>query len=267
MVNMENYNYCIERIINGLGIKEDNSCIKGDSFVSNAIESKSYLIHGTSVKAHFVIFDSNIVRVDIGFALPSDAVLADTFMDYCAGKEGTKKNHSNEYCYGPTYKDWGTELGKKQTFACSPWHNRYFYIRSEHYPLEEVEDAVNNALALAKQFFDHLGEVSSLRFWTIEDEEVKQKAKEIIANADLREDDIDRETNARWLADRNSFFKGWFYPNYNNGKGTFDTFLYGTDFVAKNMGNEGSFEYAVACILLEDEDFIRKAKKVCRDWR
>lgn len=70
---------------------------------------------------------------------------------------------------------------------------------------------------------------------------------------------------SKYYRDRNSFFHGWFSPFNDRGRGTFDTLWPSSvDYAAKGMGNEGTFEYAVACILLEDKDFIAKGRQACR---
>ena len=252
------------RILKELGIDVNGKSIP-EGYVSNEVQTDIFPLFGAKVRTSIVWFDSGNIRIDIDFSLPEDGVLAETFMNHCAAIEGTPKNHHHEYCAGPMYPDYTAELyAKKHTFALSPWHNNFFYVRSEGYGAAEIEEAVGNAVALAKQFASHLSELSSLRFWNTSDAEVIAKAKEIIACADLQDDDCDRETGGHWLTDRNSFFKGWFYPFNNRGKGTFDTLWPSSvDFAAGNMGIKGSFEYAVASILLEDAGFIAKARKAC----
>lgn len=248
------------RILNALGLTADEGDIP-ECFVSNAVESKAYVIHGTSVRVSLAWFNGGTIRIDVDFSLPENGVLADTFMDHCAGIEKTPKDHEGHYSSGPKYRDWSSGLGRKKTFALSPWHNTMFYVRSENYTADEAEEAVTNAIALAKQFSDHLGDLPSLRYWKTTDPEVIAKAREIVLNADFTETDCDREEKAHWLVDRNSFFKGWFYPFYNKGKGSFDT-IYKPFYAA--IGIEGSFEYAVSCLLLFDGDYIAKARKACR---
>lgn len=249
-----------ERILRGIGIEPGKDFIE-DANVSNVLYTKSFTLHGTTIRAEIVIFDGDTCRVDIDFYLPENGVLAKAFMDHCAAIEKTPTNHGHEYCAGPQYKSWSDELGKKTTFAISPWNNRSFYVRSEHYLTSELEEAVDNAITLARQFACHLADLPSLRYWKETDEEVVAKAREIVENADFEETDIDREEKAHWMIDRNSFFKGWFFPFRSGGKGAFDTFPY-SRFGA--IGIEGSFEYAVSCILLYDKEYIAKAKKACR---
>lgn len=249
-----------ERILRGIGVEPEKDFID-DIRVINMVATKPVVVHGTKIKEEIVLFEKGTCRVDIDFSLPEDGVLAKAFMDHCAAIEKTPKNHGHEYCAGPQYKSWSDELGKKTTFALSPWNNKFFYVRSEHYLVSELEEAVDNAIALARRFASHLADLPSLRYWKDTDEEVVAKAKEIVENAAFEETDIDREDRSHWLEDRNSFFRGWFFPLRNDGKGAFDTFpypLHGT------IGIEGSFEYAVSCVLLYDKDYIAKAKKACR---
>ena len=251
-------------ILKDLGIETDGRGIP-ESIVSNEVQTEAFDLHGTNVRITISWFDSGRVRIDIDFSLPEDGVIADTFMDHCAAIEDTPKNHHNEYCSGPIYRDYVAELhARKQTFALSPWHDTFFYVRSEGYAVTEIDEAVTNAVTLAKQFSSHLAEYASLRYWKTSDPEVVAKAKEIVANADLQDSDCDRETGGHWLTDRNSFFKGWFHPFNNRGRGTFDTLWPSSvGYAAGRMGLEGSIEYAVASILLEDADFIAKARKAC----
>jgi hypothetical protein len=252
------------RILKELGIKADENNIP-EGYVSNEVQTDTFPLNGAKVRISIAWFDNDRIRIDIDFSLPEDGVLADTFMNHCAAIEGTPKNHHHEYCAGPTYPDYTAELyARKHTFALSPWHNTFFYVRSEGYAVTEIDEAVTNAVTLAKQFSSHLGEYASLRYWKTSDPEVVAKAKEIVTNADLQDSDCDRETGGHWLTDRNSFFKGWFHPFNNRGRGTFDTLWPSSvGYAAGRMGLEGSIEYAVASILLEDADFIAKARKAC----
>ena len=249
----------IAQILSAIGIPVAEDFIE-PHLVLNQVESKKYELCGVGIKTDITYFSEDNCRIEIHFRLPEDGVLADTFMDHCAKIEHTPKNHHHEYCAGPTYPDYVTELrAKKQTFAYSPWNNTYFYVRAGGYPFNELDQAVKDATFLANQFTRHLPELSQLRFWKTDNTEVVSKAKEIIANADFYESDHDE--GAHWMVDRNSFFKGWFYPFRNGGKGSFDIFIYGVDYAA--IGIKGSFEYAVSCILLLDEEYIRKARKAC----
>ena len=255
-----------ERIINALGQKLSRADKEKmlEPFVSNCVQTKKYEVNEIRVDAEVVRFDKTC-RIDINFHLPEDGAVAYTFMDFCGEKENIPKNHGGSYTYGPRYRDYSTELSQKITETiCCNW-DHYFYIRSEHYLFEEIDEAVDNAIALALKFYNHLSEYRQLRFWTTDDEQVKAKAMEILQNADLHETDIDREERAHWLEDRNSFFKGWFSPFNDRGRGTFDTLWPSSvDYAASSMGERGSFEYAVACILLENPEMIQKGKKACR---
>lgn len=249
------------KVIDGLGLPIK---IKEKQFVSNAVETESCSIHGTKVKVEVADFGKTC-RIDIDFSLPEEGVVARTYMEHCAQIEKTPKNHHGEYCAGPRYHSYSEELGRvKMTFAYTSWDHS-FYVRSEGYGIGDLDEAVENAVSLAGQFIRHLGEFASMRFWTTEDKEVVAKAKEVVRNTDFRETDCDREEKAHWLVDRNSFIKGWFMPSNNRGKGSFDTLWPSSlDYAASSMGNKGSFEYAVACIVLEDPAFIAKAQKACR---
>lgn len=260
---MEEFENIVLDILKKLGVEgtidSNNHCI-------NTVTSMPATIHGTTLVVHTCDFGKSC-RIDIDFRLPEDSVEARTFMDHCAGIEHTAKNHHGEYAYGPSYPDWISENqhGCKQTFAyCGcDWHH-FFYVRSEHYPTSCLREAADNAVGLARQFADHLADLSTLRYWKPEDAEVVKKAKEIIANADLHETDFDREERSHWLVDRNSFIKGWFMPFNDRGRGTFDTVWPSSlDYAARSMGLPGSFEYAVSCIVLEDSAYIAKARKAC----
>lgn len=247
------------RILDGIGIKADEKNVHRQ--YSTSVRTDEFLVDGVTIFAEIVNYANGGYVVDIHFGLPTDGVLADTFMEYCAKKEKTPENPYGEYCHGPVYRTQDALRFHKNTHAISPWHNHSFHIVSEYYPDEELEDAVNNAIALAKQFSAHLSELKRLRYWKTTDTEVVAKVKEIVENADFHEEDVDRETGGHWLRDRNSFFRGWFYPFYDSGNGTFDTVYrpYGAA-----IGIEGSFEYAVSCLLLFDKDYIAKARKACR---
>ena len=249
-----------ERILKGIGIEPEKNFVDNIRVV-NMVETKLVDLHGTKIKAEIVLFEKDTCRVDIDFYLPENGVLAKAYMEHCAAIENIPKNHSQNYCAGPQYKTWSDECWQKQTFALSPWNTGSFYVRSELYLVSELEEAVDNAITLARQFASHLADLPSLRYWKETDEEVVAKAREIVENADFEETDIDHEDKAHWMIDRNSFFKGWFFPLRDGGKGAFDTFPY-TRFGA--IGIEGSFEYAVSCVLLYDKDYIAKAKKACR---
>jgi len=240
------------------------STIKEDWPVSNQATTVPCIVNGTKITVEVTMFKKGEVRVEVIFILPETAVLANTYMQHCAHIENIPKNHAHHYCAGPRYRDYSSEMHGKNTFALSPWNDRYFYVRSEKYMLDELDKACDFAAALAKPFVSHLGDLQSLRFWNPGDKEVLDKAKEIIANADLHETDSDPECKAHWLEDRNSFIKGWFYPFNDRGKGTFDTIWPSSvDYAAKTMGNEGTFEYAVSCNVLVDADYIAKARKAC----
>lgn len=255
------------RILNAIGITDTENCLSHYP-VLNSIKTKNYLLEGVELSVEVTVFDykeSATCRIDIDFSLPENGVLADTFMDHCAGIEKTPKNHHHEYCAGPAYPDFVTELeAKKRTFALSPWNNNMFYVRSEGYLLDDIDTAVGNAIALAVQFTRNFSDLASMHYWNTTDPEVITKANEIIANADLYESDIDREDGGHWIRDRKSFIKGWFFPFRDSGRGAFDVLWPSSlEYAASNMGNEGTFEYAVACRVLVDDTFISKARKAC----
>lgn len=255
----------IKKILEAIGIHEEGECIQKTN-VSNCIYSKTYKRHGTHIKACIVEFGGGRCRVDIDFVLPENAVLANTFMDHCAAIEKTPTNHSSEYCFGPTYRTGAEEHRSKQTFAYAPFDGTMFYIRSEHYlTATELDEAVNNAIGLASQFARHLGDLPTLRVWTKDDPEVIAKAKEITEKASLQETDCDREDRSHYIKDANSFIKGWFFPFNDRGRGTFDTVWPSSlDYAASAVGRKGTFEYAVASLVLVNPDFIRKARSACR---
>ena len=247
----------LKRLGAGGSINRNNRCV-------NSVTTLPATVHGTTLIVNACDFGETC-RIDIDFRLPEGSVEAQTFMDNCAEIEHTAKNHHGEYAFGPTYPDWMSENRKKQTFAyCGgDWHD-FFYVRSERYPTPCLQEAADNAVGLARQFVDHLADLSTMRYWKPEDEEVAQKAKEIIENADLYESDFDREERTHWLVDRNSFIKGWFIPFNDRGRGTFDTVWPSSlDYAARNMGLPGSFEYAVSCLVLKNPEYIAKARKAC----
>ena len=258
---MKEYENVVLYILKKLGtdgiLNSNDRCV-------NSVTTLPVTIHGTELVVHACDFGKTC-RIDIDFRLPEGSVEAQTFMDHCAGIEHTKKNHNGEYSYGPQYSDWMSENRNKQTFAYTAcdWHD-FFYVRSEHYPTSCLREAADNAIGLAGQFTRHLADLATLRYWKSEDDEVIKKAKEIIANADLHETDVDREERAHMLEDRNSFIRGWFMPFNDRGRGTFDTLWPSSlDYAARSMGLPGSFEYAVSCIVLENPQYIANARKAC----
>lgn len=264
MENKENLANYAKHILEQIGIQYSNDFIN-HNLVANAVETKRYILHDVEIKVEIIVFENKTCRVDINFYLPENGVLANTFMNHCAAIERIPKNHAHEYCAGPMYPDYITELrASKRTFALSPWNNTMFYVRSEGYPLTDIQMAVDNALVLAMQFVRHLGDHATLRYWNPTDVEVIAKAKEIVRNANLQDVDVDKEEKAHWLHDANSFFKAWFFPFTDKGKGSFGiVWPSSLSYAAGMMGIRGSFEYAVACVLLQDPDFIAKAKKTC----
>lgn len=257
------YSEAVRRILSGIGIGTDGDYLQ-NSHVMNTVESKHYDLHGTSVSVEVCEFGSGDCRIDIDFRLPEGSVLANTFMDHCAAIEKTPRNNYGEYFAGPAYRTQSEECHFKHTFAYAPFNGTFFYVRSEHYKTSELDEAAANAIALARQFASHLNELKDLRYWNDTDPEVIAKANEIIANADLRETDCDREEKAHWLVDGNSFIRGWFMPFNDRGRGTFDTvWPSSVDYAASEMGLKGSFEYAVACRVLTDPKYIAKARKAC----
>ena len=255
-------NYAI-KVLNGIGIKAGEEAI-GKQYVSNQITTNKFIMYGVEIEAVVTNYEGKTCGVEVNLSLPGKGATAKTFMDHCAGIENIPKNIGHQYCYGPRYRDYSAELNGKNTTGYSPWDNHYLCVVSKGYKISEIDEAVENCTALAGKFIAHLPELASIRYWNTSDEEVIAKAKEIIANADFHETDVDREEKAHWLEDRNSFFHGWFSPFNKYGKGSFDTLWPASvDYAARNMGNRGSFEYAVSCILLEDPEYIAKARKAC----
>lgn len=254
--------YAIE-ILNGIGIEAGEDAV-GDQYVSNQVTTKEYDVLGVKIDARVTNFGKTC-RAEVTLSLPDDGILADTYIEHVTKAEAIAKNHHYRPCYGPIYRNYSDELGAKKTEAYSPWHNHYLCIWSEGYKAEEFEDAVKNCISLSRPFLAHLGDLASMRYWCLSDAEVVAKAKDIVANAALYESDCDREERAHYIRDEKSFFHGWFYPFNDHGRGTFDTLWPSSvNYAASGMGIEGSFEYAVASVLLEDEEFIRKARKACR---
>lgn len=245
-------------ILNKIGI--NTAAINHDSIVNNCGETEKVNIHGTKVNACVTCYEKGGFRIEVNFELPEGACLAETYIEHCVGKGGIQTNE-----YGRPYAGRKTRKPlEKYTEAYSPWNNHYFCIDSMYYGDDEFDEAVKNTIILAKPFVEHLADVPSIRYWNRDDREVMEKAKEIVRNADLKETDCDREDKSHWLVDKNSFIKGWFFPFNDRGSGTFDTILYGVEFAAKTMGREGTFEFAVACRVLIDPEYITKARRACR---
>ena len=258
----------VEQIARELGI---NAAIRKETFVSHTVETEPCTLHGTEVTVKIVRYGrmgggmSDDIGVEVTFLLPEDGVLADTYLNHVAEAEGLRKNHGHKYAAGPRYRDYSAELDGRQAEAYSPWHNRYLDVSAKRYTVSQMEEAVRDTLTLARPLTAHLSDLAGMRYWNPTDEEVVAKAREIAENADLRDEDVDRETRSHWLSDAKSFFKGWFNPWNDRGRGTFDTLWPSSvDYAASVMGIKGSFEYAVACVLLEDTFFIAKARAACR---
>ena len=240
------------RIAKALGLKAK---IRDNIHISSHMETLPVTVHGIEVMVEACRYcNTGTVNIEVTFTLPEGGALANTYMDFCNGKETIPKKSRNGR-FGPT----------ERTFAYSPWNNNFLVVRSWECEFDELSKAGDEVIELAGYFMRHLDEYPSLRFWTVDDEEVKAKAREVIANADFEETDCDREEKSHWLKDRNSCVKGWFYPFNDRGRGTFDTLWPSSiDYAASNMGIKGSFEYAVSCIVLENEEYISKARSACR---
>lgn len=250
------------RILKEIGVPATEESIDIDSIIGNQGSTKQIDVCGSKVSAQATIYEDGGCRVEVYFELPEKACMADTYIEHCVEKEGIPVGGWNHNAYSGRETKGPCE---KHTEAYSPWHDRFFCVDSMYYGDGEFDEAVENAIALAKPFVKHLADVPSLRYWNPEDEEVVKKAQEIIEGADFVEEDVDREYGSHWLCDRGSFMKGWFYPFNDRGRGTFDTVWPSSlDYAAKSMGHPGSFEYAVACVLLENPDYIAKARKACK---
>lgn len=249
------------RIMSELGLP---ATIEPDRHISNQVKTVTVTSHGVEVYAQVTCYEGKSFQAEVCFSLPEEGVLAETFMDECAKIENTPKNEEGRYCSGPRYPKYGSSPFNKRTCAFSPWNNHYFIAESRYYPIADIQEAVDNVITLARDFVKHLDLVTKLRFWKEDDPEVIAKEKEIVENASFRETDCDRETRSHWLRDDNSFFKGWFNPWNDRGTGTFDTIWPSSiDYAASAMGIKGSFEYAVACRLLVNPEYIAKARKAC----
>lgn len=250
------------RILRDIGIEANEECLPKESFVTGQVETLPVDVHGTKVSAEVTLYQDGSSRVEVHFELPENACMADTFIEHCVNKENIPTGGWNHNPYAGRKT---TAPLQKHTEAYSPWHNRFFCIDSMYYGKDEFDEAVENTITLAKPFVRCLPDVPTLLYWKTTDKEVVEKAREVIENAALQETDCDPEEKAHWLVDRNSFIKGWFYPFNDRGKGTFDTVWPSSlDYAAKCMGHEGTFKYAVACIVLEDPEYIRKAREACR---
>lgn len=260
MQTLESY---VRQIVKQLGL--DNK-IRPAVGVTGVIETDVCCMNGVKVSVQFSKFgNSDGIRVEVDFALPEDGVLANTYIEYCGKADKLPQNEEGRFFCGPKYPSYAAGLLKKHTTVYSPWNNRYFVVESMYYKWDEANDAVANVIRLAKPFIAHLCDLQKLRYWKTDDNEVIKKAREIVANADFIEEDVDREERAHWLRDRNSFVRGWFYPLNDRERGTFDTLWPSSvDYAAKTMGEEGSFEYAVSCLVLVDSELIAKARNACR---
>ena len=257
------------KILSELGLPANKDSF-GNQYVGNQAETKVFKSYGTKVYVRVTDFSKDCkvggdCRVEVNFSLPEDAVMADTFIEHCARREKIEKNVDGYYGLGPKYENRYDYIVSRKTEAFSPWHNRMFTVWSDKYPTGEIETAVENCTKLAKKFYDHLSEVPALKVWKTTDKETVAKANAIIANAKLYEADTDRKNKAHWIKDENSFFKSWFYPFNDKGKGSFDIYWPSSvEKTAGNMGVEGSEEYAIASLLLVNDEFIAKARKACR---
>ncbi len=258
----------VKQIVRELGI---NAAIRKETFVSHTVETEPCALHNVEITVKIVRYGrmgggmSENIGVEVTLSLPEDGVLADTYLNHVAAAETFHKNHGHEYASGPRYRDYSSELRGRQAVAYSPRHNRYLDVRAENYTVDQIEEAVRDTLALARPLAAHLPDLAGMRYWNPTDDEVVAKAREIAENADLQDEDVDHETRSHWLSDAKSFFKGWFNPWNDRGRGTFDTLWPSSvDYAASAMGIKGSFEYAVACVLLEDSLFIAKALAACR---
>lgn len=257
----------VEQIARELGI---NAAIKKDGHCSHTVETELITVHGVDINIKIFRYArmgggmSEDIGVEVTFSLPEDGVLADTYLDHVAAAEAFRKNNGHEYAAGPRYRDYSSELHGRQAVAYSPWHNRYLDVSAKRYTISQMEEAVRDTLALARPLAAHLPDLTGMRYWNPTDDDVVAKAREIAENADLQDEDVDRETRSHWLSDAKSFFKGWFNPWNDREWGTFDTLWPSSvKYAASAMGIEGSFEYAVACVLLEDEEFKAKAREAC----
>lgn len=257
----------VEKILKDLNLP---ASIKQDGCISHHVESEPCTVHGAAVVVQVCQYArmgggmSDNINVEVTISLPKDGVLAQSFMDHVAAEEHIKKNHGGKYAAGPRYCDYLRELSGKRVEAYSPWNNTYLVVQAKNYTISQMEEAVRDLLVLARPMVEHLCDLTKLRFWTTDDEKVKAKAREIIKNADFRDDHVDYETRSHWMEDGNSFFRGWFNPWNDRGRGTFDTLWPSSvDYAASAMGIKGSFEYAVACILLDNNEFIAKARQAC----
>lgn len=257
----------VEKIIKKLDL---NATIQKDTHVSHQINTEPCSVHGATVKIEICRYArmsggmSDKINVEVTIALPEDGIMANTYLDHVAKAESINKDHYGFYCSGPKYTSYEAERNGHNIEAYSPWNNHYIRIYARDYTVSMLEQAVNDLLLLARPIVKHLSDLKGLRFWHPEDVEVVARANEIVKNADFHETDCDREERAHWLKDSNSFFKGWFFPFNDKGKGSFDThWPSSVDYAASNMGHKGSFEYSVACVLLQNPEYIEKARKAC----
>lgn len=251
MSNELDFTAAVLRIVRELGLEAD---INPDTHISNYKESHECVrcATGINVKA-FKYGNVDKIQVEVRFRLPEEGPLAMTYIEHCAAAAALPKNGDGYYC--------SPRSGK--TYVYSPWGDHYFIVEARDYTPGELDSAVENVILLAREFVQHLGELASFRMWTQDDPEVIREAERIIEGADLYESDCDRETRSHWLRDRNSFFRGWFNPWNDNGRGTFDI-LWPSSVDRAAIGIRGSFEYAVSSRLLVDPRFIAKARKACR---
>lgn len=258
----------VEQIAKELGI---NAAIRKETFVSHTVETEPCTVHGAKVKIVICQYGrmgggmSENINAEVAILLPENGIVADAFMECVAKEEHIEKDHFGFYCAGPKYATYDAERRGHNIEMYSPWHDRYLRIYARNYTVSQIEQATDNLMLLAGPAVKRLADLPKLRYWKPTDAEVIAKAKEIIANADLRDEDVDHETRSHWMRDTKSFFKGWFNPWNDNGRGTFDTLWPASvGYAVSAMGIEGTFEYAVACVLLEDREFIAKARAACR---
>lgn len=246
---MTEYEQYAKKILEALGIPVPDPIFREGWYETEDIDFKNVKV---SVKVHNY-FKSQDVHAELTVILPEEGAVANAFLKYCAEKENLAQYRGH---YGIDDK----------TTTYSPWNNNFLCIESRGYEIPELDKAVDRLIILGKKILSHLDEYRNIRRWETTDKEVIEKAHEIVKGAELYETDVDREERAHYIRDRKSFIHGWFMPFNDNGKGTFDTLWPSSvDYAASSMGFiQGSFEYAVACLVLINKEYIAKARKACK---
>ena len=114
----------VERIIRELGL---TTKIADSGHMLHHVQAETVTVHGVKIGIKLFQYGQSInstkpkpdseltSEAEIEFVLPKTAVLANTYMDHVAAKEGLKKNNYYHYYAGPKYRDQAAERNYKNT--------------------------------------------------------------------------------------------------------------------------------------------------------